>query len=89
MNDSEWLGRQSKKRKYVLLGENWGQLDGVKKCGLNRKLDNNSSMGSRVTTSKAGTGPLGHHKEVGNTLSSNEKRLQELEGEVLIGNRVY
>ena len=55
LNDSEGLGRQSKKRKYLLLGENWGQLDGVKKCGLNRKLGNRVySMGD----DEVGTSPL-------------------------------
>ena len=49
MIETEGSGRHSKKRKYVLLGDNWGKSEGNKECGLNCKLDNNASRGNMVT----------------------------------------
>ena len=88
MNDSEGSVRHSKKRKYVLLGGNWGQRDGMKECGLNRKLDDSTSMESMITTSEAGTGPLEDQKDLGKNLSSTEERVQEPGGGILLGNEV-
>ena len=50
MDEIEGPGRKSKKRKYVLLGGNWGQRGGMKECGQNLKIEDS-------------TGPLEEHTE--------------------------
>ena len=78
MCENEGSGRQSKRRKYVLVGHGWGQYEGGKELGLNCKKENISSMGVKDMAEDDETGPLDGQNGVENTLSTEKGNIQDL-----------
>ena len=70
-NSGQVLGRKAKKRKYVLLGGNWGQQDGIKECGQNLRIEDS-------------TGPLEEQIEVGNRIPSTDENMKGTEHRTIL-----